>query len=247
MEIGSSTSSYISNLSAAYKQTYSKTSKVDLQISVSSEESMTNDPITYYKQLCSKYPNISFRLADYDNGTNAKGYNLGYKNSMNQVGNNFGEMYQYSIEIDVSVIRKMMSDPLFESNTNNYFQTLIEQVYPQFQADAVRDGMSNMCMTLDMEGDRLDVGATYSHCHFSNEEEVRKMWADEEYQKTIGQIFEKQKADLMDIYLKMTENCILKMKERASSEIFKEEEPTADISEVTSELDKKIGTSSLII
>lgn len=98
-----------------------------------------------------------------------------------------------------------------------------------------------------MEGDRLDVGATYSHCRFSTEEEVRKMWADEEYQKTVGQIFEKQKADLMDIYLKMTENCILKMNELASSEIFKEEDPTAEISEVTSELDKKIGTSSLII
>ena len=45
-----------------------------------------------------------------------------------------------------------------------------------------------------MECDRLDVGATYSHCHFSTEEEVRKMWADEEYQKTVSQIFEKQKA-----------------------------------------------------
>ena len=88
-----------------------------------------------------------------------------------------------------------------------------------------------------MECDRLDVGATYSHCHFSTEEEVRKMWADEEYQKTVGQIFEKQKADLMDVYLKMTENCILKMNELTSSEIFKEEYPTAEISEVTSELD----------
>ena len=50
----------------------------------------------------------------------------------------------------------------------------------------------------------------------------------------------------MDVYLKMTENCILKMNELTSSEIFKEE-PTAEISEVTSEFDKKIGTSSLII
>ena len=51
----------------------------------------------------------------------------------------------------------------------------------------------------------------------------------------------------MDVYLKMTENCILKMNELTSSEIFKEEDPTAEISEVTSELDKKIGTRSLII
>ena len=41
----------------------------------------------------------------------------------------------------------------------------------------------------------------------------------------------------MDVYLKMTENCILKMNELTSSEIFKEEYPTAEISEVTSELD----------
>ena len=243
MEVGSSVSSYISSISTAYKQTYSKASKVDSQISISYEESKMNDPIAYYKQWCSEYPDISFRLTDYENGTNAKGYNLGYNNSMNQVGNNFGELYQYSVEIDISVIRKMMSDSTFESNTKNYFQSLIEQVYPQFQATAVSDGMSNMCMNIGLDGDRLDFGATYTHCHFSTEEEVRKMWADEEYQKTIGQIFDKQKADLIDIYLKMTENCVLKMKELASSEFLKEE-PTEDISAGISELDEKKRTSA---
>lgn len=247
MEIGSSVSSYISSISATYKQTYSKASKVDSQISISYEESKMNDPIAYYKQWCSEYPDISFRLTDYENGTNAKGYNLGYNNSMNQVGNNFGELYQCSVEIDISVIRKMMNDPTFESNTKNYFQSLIEQVYPQFQATAVRDGMSNMCMSIGLDGDGLDIGATYTHCHFSTEEEVKRMWADEEYQKTVGQIFEKQKADLMDIYLKMTENCVLKMKELASSEIIEKKEEAEDISAITSEHNEEKNTDRKVV
>ena len=237
MEIGSSTLSYISDISSAYQQVYSKTRKEDFKINITSENSKTDDPIAYYKQWCSEYPDISFRLTDYENGTNAKGYNLGYNNSMNQVGNNFGELYQYSVEIDISVIRKMMSDSTFESNTKNYFQSLIEQVYPQFQATAVRDGMSNMCMNIGLDGDRLDVGATYAHCHFSTEEEVRKMWADEEYQQTIGQVFDKQKADLIETYLKMTENCVLKRDKFIPSDKLTEENGIDDILALSRNLD----------
>ena len=247
MEIGSSTLSYISDISHAYKQIYSKTSKEDIKINITSENSKTDDPIAYYKQWCSEYPDISFRLTDYENGTNAKGYNLGYNNSMNQVGNNFGELYQYSVEIDISVIRKMMSDSTFESDTKNYFQTFIEQVYPQFQATAVRDGMSNMCMKIGIDGDSLDVGATYAHCHFSTEEEVRKMWADEEYQKTIGQVFDKQKADLIETYLKMTENCVLKMKELASSEIIEKKEQAEDIAAITSKYNEEENADRKVV
>ena len=51
MEIVSTTSSYISSISAAYKKAYNNTGKVGSKLSISSKESMTNDPLAYYKQL----------------------------------------------------------------------------------------------------------------------------------------------------------------------------------------------------
>ena len=222
MEIVSTTSSYISSISAAYKKAYNNTGKVGSKLSISSKESMTNDPLAYYKQLCSKYPNISFRLDDYFNGTNAKGYNLGYNNSMNQVGENFGEMGQCSIEIDISVIEKMMQDPKYEQQANGWIQAF-EQNYAGHAADVASSGCSNFCFTIHDFGDGIQTGRTCGYTPFSTEEEVRKMWADEEYQKSVSQVFDKQKADLIEIYLKMTESCILKKDEIAPSEQIKEE------------------------
>ena len=111
----------------------------------------------------------------------------------------------------------------------------------------IRSGLPYTDHHLALDGDKFQGSQGYFSSKYSTEEELRRMWDAEEYQTKMGQFFEKQKADLMDIYLKMTENCILKMKEPALSEIFKEEEPTADISEVTDERDKKIVKSSLII
>jgi uncharacterized iron-regulated protein len=131
---------------------------------------------------------------------------------MNQVGNNFGDFGKCSIEIDVAVIRKMMSDSSFESDTKNYLNTFIEQDYPQFQATAVRDGMSNMCMNIDLEGNEIQVGATYAHCHFSTEEEIRKMWADETNQTRLNNYFNQKKSELLDTYLAMIESSETKMR-----------------------------------
>ena len=236
MEIVSTTSSYISSISAAYKKAYNNTGKVGSQLSISSKESMTNDPLAYYKQLCSKYPNISFRLDDYFNGTNAKGYNLGYNNSMNQVGENFGEMGQCSIEIDISVIEKMMQDPKYEQQANGWIQAF-EQNYAGHAADVASSGCSNFCFTIHDFGDGIQTGRTCGYTPFSTEEEVRKMWADEEYQKSVSQVFDKQKADLIEIYLKMTESCILKKDELAPSEQSKEEQRIENISKATQQVE----------
>lgn len=209
MEIVSTTSSYISNISATYKKTYNNTGKVDTQLNISSNESMTKDPLAYYKQLCSKYPNISFRLDDYFNGTNAKGYNLGYKNSMNQVGENFGEMGQCSIEIDISVIEKMMQDPKYEQQANGWIQAF-EQNYAGHAADVASSGCSNFCFTIHDFGDGIQTGRTCGFGPFSTEEEVREMWADEEYKNKATNYVEQKKSALTDAYLKMLEESRLK-------------------------------------
>ena len=77
----------------------------------------------------------------------------------------------------------------------------------------MQEGMSNFAHVLEDNNGVLAPGTTYAHCSFSTEEEIKRMWADYEYQKKAGQALEQQKADLIEIYLKMTENCVIKRDE----------------------------------
>ena len=178
MEIGCSISSYISSIGAAYKQANSKKSAIDSKTDISSEKSMTNDPLTFYKELCGNYPDISFRLEDYATGSNVSGYFLGYNNSMNQVGENFGEMGQCSIQIDVSVIKKMMQDQQYAENVHGWIQAF-EQNYGSHATDVSSHGNSNFCFTIDDFGEGIQTGRLCANSSFSTEEEVKRMWADE--------------------------------------------------------------------
>ena len=66
-----------------------------------------NDPVAVYQDLCAEFPDITFRMEDKTRPDSE----IGYKNSLHQVGKNFGEPGQYSICIDVSVIRQMQQNP----------------------------------------------------------------------------------------------------------------------------------------
>ena len=211
MEIGTSFS-HNTATAAINTKTQINVSSIKTQFTLNTT-SKSNDVLGYYHNLCKDFPDVSFRLTDREESLkHVNEVFLGYNNSMNQVGNNFGDFGKCSIEIDVAVIRKMMRDSSFESNTKNYLNTLIEQVYPQFQATAVRDGMSNMCMNIDLEGNEIQVGATYAHCHFSTEEEIRKMWADEMNQTQLNNYFNQKKSELLDTYLAMIESSETKMR-----------------------------------
>lgn len=66
-----------------------------------------NDPVAVYQDLCAEYSGITFRLEDKTKPDSE----IGYKNSLHQIGNSFGEPGQCSISIDISVIRQMQQDP----------------------------------------------------------------------------------------------------------------------------------------
>lgn len=70
-------------------------------------DSNQNDPVAVYQDLCAEFPDITFRMEDKTRPDSE----IGYKNSLHQVGKNFGEPGQYSICIDVSVIRQMQQNP----------------------------------------------------------------------------------------------------------------------------------------
>ena len=178
-----------------------------------------------YHELCNNFPNVSFRLEDFETGSKmpSEPPYLGYNNSFNQVGDNFGFPGQCSLTIDKKVIEKMQKDTVYKEIVYSRIANL-ERQQIGFQQHAQREGMSCFAHVLEDDNGRLALSTTYAHGTFSTEEEVRGMWDYDGYQQKVGQVFEKQKADLFEIFLKMTEACVAKRDElNLSQEVQKQE------------------------
>lgn len=242
MSVSNILSGYAISTNMQYSNDTGLINKTEVQFKVTRQVSSSGDAVLdYYQNMCSKFPNISFRLSDKEEELkhmNDRRPYFGYNDSLNQVGDNFSELGQVSIDIDVAVIRKMQNDPNFEEEVLNAIGNC-EKNYGLYQQGAIRDGMSYTDHCLELDGDKLQESQGYYHSKASTEEELRRMWNAEEYQTKMGQFFEKQKADLIEIYLKMTESCILKKDNLAPSEILKDEEQPEEISAVTSDLDEE--------
>ena len=217
-------------------------SKTEAQFKITSQSSSSGDAVLdYYHNLCSKFPDISFRLSDMEESLkhmNDRRPYFGYNDSLNQLGDNYSEMGQVSIDIDAAVIRKMQSNPDFEEEVLAAIENC-EKNYGQYQQEAIRNGMPYTDHHLTLDGDRLQESQGYFSSRYSTEEELRRMWDAEEYQRKMGQFFEEQKAELIEIYLKMTESCILKRDEIAPSEQTKEEQRIENISKATLKIENE--------
>lgn len=106
------------------------------------EESVPSDPLGYYRKLCEQFPNISFRLVDEETGAqNTDKICLGYNGSMNQIGENFSGVGHCSINLDISVIRKMQEDPEYEQGMISLIKRT-EKMYPSIENDTRALGIS---------------------------------------------------------------------------------------------------------
>ena len=240
MSVGNVLASYAVHTSMQYNNASGLISKTEAQFKITSQSSSSGDAVLdYYHNLCSKFPDISFRLSDMEESLkhmNDRRPYFGYNDSLNQVGDNYSEMGQVSIDIDAAVIRKMQSNPDFEEEVLAAIENC-EKNYGQYQQEAIRNGMPYTDHHLTLDGDRLQESQGYFSSRYSTEEELRRMWDAEEYQRKMGQFFEEQKAELIEIYLKMTESCILKKDELAPSEQTKEEQRIENISKATQQVE----------
>lgn len=172
--------------------------------------------LDYYHDLCKNFPNISFRLEDMEislkNTNNPP--NLGYNNSFNQVGNNFGSLGQCSIIIDKKVIENMQKDTVYKEIIYSYIENL-ESQQVGYQQHAAQEGMSCFAHVLEDNNGELAPSTLYGHGSFSTEEEVRRIWNMETYNKEIAKSVEQLKTDMIDIYLAMLEKS-----ERTKEKIF---------------------------
>lgn len=148
---------------------------------------------------------------------------MGYNNSFNPVGDNFGFQGQCSITIDKKIIENMQKDNAYKEIVYSYINNLDRQQVG-YQQSSQQQGMSCFAHTLEDNNGVLAPSTTYGHGTFSTEEWVRRVGDYDDYQKKVGQVFEKQKADLFEIFLKMTEACAAKRDElNLSQEVQKQE------------------------
>lgn len=197
---------------AAVKNTVSQSFGTDFAMKVTAGGT-TNNPLEYYRNLVKEFPEVTFRLGDRENGflPGHPNVGIGYNNSMNQIGENFGELGQCSIEIDVAVIRKMQSDPDYELRIKSLIRDSINN-YPVYESWAKQEDYGYTSVDIEEEDGEPVRGVCLSSMVYSTEEEVRQIWADNEKQGRADDSLKKKiyircmgvKNSLIDDYMKLT-------------------------------------------
>ena len=169
------------------------------------------DPLEYYKELCSEFPDITFRLEDYEeHERNPQKIILGYQDSFNQVGNNFSDLNQCSIEIDVSVIRHMQKDPRYAQEVRGVIESTRRE-YSTFARWTLEEGMDHCERILKDGGNHVITELQMHRGKASTEDEVRSMWNMPGASKTLSDKSIKRKLDniqknMFDSFMEMTQS-----------------------------------------
>ena len=204
----------INNNFSLYDTTLQKTGNADTNFSSDLEAvSEVTTPLQYYQDLCSEFPDITFRLKDKQTALESGGkMYLGYLNSMNQIGDNFGEAGQCSISIDISVVEKMMKDSDYEQKIKHIIEGT-KGMYPQYEARAQSEGYPYVSVVIEEEAGKLSYGVMQSVMRYSTEEEVKEIWANESsawtddlFQKQVCYKIQNVQNELLDHYMKLGES-----------------------------------------
>lgn len=173
------------------------------------QDSDQNDPVSVYQDLCAEFPDITFRLEDKTRPDSQ----IGYKNSLHQVGKNFGEPGQYSISIDISVIRQMQQDPEYAENVRGKIE-FVKGMYRKWAQDAAADNSPYISVTLDDEKGRLSDGITQSGFPYSTEEQLLSMRRKYTFSSKANQVFTSTQDSLLDTYMEMPNQHTMKDPEK---------------------------------
>ncbi len=199
-----------------------KTISFSDKMSKVNEKSEVELNLEYYHSLCKEFPGITFRLEDIQTTIkmNESGKtSLGYNGSLHQVGSNFGEIGQCSIEIDVAVIERMRNDPKYETSVKWNIQFSKER-FGEYQTEIPEQPYTVVCFEDD--NGRLQTGRWHSASRFPTEEEIKEnMKAD--FADISKMDPDKMADDLIDSYLKMIEESEQKRKDLIEKMKDKEE------------------------
>lgn len=132
------------------------------------------ETLAYYRGLCREHSGFSFQLSDRTEGTKGEAGELvmgivGLK--MNQIGGNFSELEQVSIEIDIGVIHRMMTDPAFEKSMRDVISQ-IGQDYDLYRQNALGSNKHYTAVHIYEQNGGICVNQVVSDKPFCTEQEV---------------------------------------------------------------------------
>ncbi|MBQ6319048.1 MAG: hypothetical protein IJI23_04595 [Lachnospiraceae bacterium] len=189
-----------------------KTISFSEKMSKVNEKSEVELNLEYYHSLCKEFPGATFRLDDIQTALKNNGYtleSLGYNGSFHQIGSNFGEIGQCSIQIDIAVIEKMRTDPKYETAARWKIGDSIAR-FGEYQTEVPEEPYTVVC--LEDDNGILQRSRWHSSSRFPTEEETKEMIR--AYQvKTPRLDTDKMTDDLIDSYLKMIEESEQKRKD----------------------------------
>lgn len=185
------------------------------------KQEVQTDPIMdLYKSICEKYPDVSFRLddqaarLDYEkkNGTNCCPY-LGYNNSSNQVGDNFGKMSQKSCQIDSAVLKRCLEDPTYREEFEYYLDDTLAH-YDSWKQRALEMNQTNMCVGFTDEAGKLGVYADGANTDFATDAELKSRWGSGIDKDALLQKIGSDNNELLENYMKLLSEHSQKLRER---------------------------------
>lgn len=189
-----------------------KTISFSDKMSKVNEKSEVELNLEYYHSLCKEFPGATFRLDDIQTALKNNGYtleSLGYNGSFHQIGSNFGEIGQCSIQIDIAVIEKMRTDPKYETAARWKIGDSIAR-FGEYQTEVPEEPYTVVC--LEDDNGRLQRSRWHSSSRFPTEEETKEMIR--AYQAQTPRLdTDKMTDDLIDSYLKMIEESEQKRKD----------------------------------
>ena len=186
--------------STEHTNTYNMIQQTKTQnVSFEVKQNSSADPILeYYHNLCEQYPGITFRLWDMETSAQTEGRSIGYKNSLHQVGDNYGANGQCSITIEINVIKRMMEDPAYENEAKDWIEES-QRCYSQYELSTKACGMKYTDVSLQDDNGRILHGVGHYPRRFSTEEELLAMRA-ESNKESYADIIKEQIADNVDMF-----------------------------------------------
>ena len=155
----------------SYQTSYSVTSlKKKEDFSVDEKDIVFSDELSLYQDICKDYPNVSFRMDDYQ----SQGNEITADFSFHETKKGFSNPGVPSITIDKNLLTKALKDKRFEEDLRGNIKTIVYNYNNLTKRDPEDPPYCAIDLTYD--NGEMQTGVTWANEQFSTDEQLKKMW-----------------------------------------------------------------------
>ncbi len=144
--------------------------KCNGNFSLPEKEKGFSDELSLYQDICKKYPDVSFRMEDYQ----LQGEDITSDFSFYQTKDGFSNSGVPSISIDKNLLTKALTDKHFEKELRENIENVVYN-YNSLTSRGPDDPPYRAIDLTDNNGE-IQVGITWANEQFSTDEQLKQMW-----------------------------------------------------------------------